>query len=110
MDELLNPTFKKHYANGDVPQFIYELWTPAVRGTDYISINLANVGLTHIPTEILSSDVQGYCLELGGNKITDITDAELEQLVRFEEFYFDDNPIPTDRLPAFNAQIDKLLG
>ena len=110
MDELLNPTFKKLYANGEIPQFIYDLWTPTVRGTDFISINLSDVGLTSIPAEILSSNVQGYCLELGGNQITDITDVQIEQLVRFEEFYFDDNPIPTDRLAAINAQIDKLLG
>ena len=110
MEELMNPTFKKLYTNGEIPQFIYDLWTPAVRGTDFISINLANVGLTSIPTEILSSDVQGYCLELGGNQITDITDDQIEHLVRFDEFYFDDNPIPADRLAAINARIDELLG
>ena len=110
VDDLLNPTFKKLYAAGNIPQFIYDLWTPSVRGTDFISINLAGVGLTSIPPEIISSNVQGYCLELGANQITDISDAQIEQLVRFEEFYFDDNPIPADRLAAINAKIDELLG
>ena len=39
-----------------------------------------------------------------------VLDAEIEQLVRFEEFYFDDNPIPAERLVAINARIDELLG
>lgn len=110
VDELLNPTFKKLYANGEIPQFIYDLWTPTVRGTDFISINLSDVGLISIPAEILSSNVQGYCLELGDNQITDITDAQIEWLVRFEEFYFDNNPIPADRLASINTRIDELLG
>ena len=46
--------------------------------------------------------------EFGDNQITDITDAAIRELVQFEDFCFDPNPIPEDRLEQINAYIKGL--
>ena len=112
MGELVKTIFLQAGSFSNAPRFLLELFSPSV--WPIYEINMSGWGLTSIPQELLVlEDVEDTCIDLSDNALTDITNEELDGLLRFSEFYhdyFSGNPIPESRLIAINEYIQKKRG
>ena len=108
LEEITKEVFRLSHEKGIFLKYLFEMVNPTIRPV--YTIDLSGIGLTGIPHEILAlEDVEETVLDLRENQLQDITDEQLERIVRFEEFHLEGNPIPDERYREIQEKIKGLL-